>query len=81
MDSNEKQRQRELDARRQNERKDLEVERTIGERPLEGLSGGHTTWTGEQDDAARDAHANDEAESRRRSEEQLERIPETGPKK
>jgi hypothetical protein len=81
MDSNEKQRQRELAARRENERKDLEVERTIGERPLEGLSGGHTTWTGEQDDAARDAHADDEAVSRQRSEAQVERIPGGDPRK
>ncbi|HET7755356.1 MAG TPA: hypothetical protein VFK85_15715 [Anaeromyxobacteraceae bacterium] len=71
MDSNEKQRQRELDLRRENEKKDLEVERTIGPRPLEGMSGGHTTWTGEQNDAERSAHSHDEERSRRASEEQI----------
>jgi hypothetical protein len=74
MDSNEKQRQRELELRRENEKKDLEVERTIGERPLEGLSGGHTTWTSEQNDTAADreaAHGRDEEKSRRRSEDQI----------
>jgi hypothetical protein len=76
MDSNERQRRRELELRRENEKKDLEVERTIGERPLEGLAGGHTTWTGEQDDAERSAHDGDEQASRRRSEQQVEDIPE-----
>jgi hypothetical protein len=71
MDSNEKQRRRELRLRRENERKDLEVERTIGPRPLEGLSGAHTTWTGEQDDRQRGAHSGDEEASRRASEAQI----------
>ena len=74
MDSNEKQRQRELTLRRENEKKDLEVERTIGERPLEGLSGGHTTWTTEQNESRADreaAHGRDEERSRRSSEEQI----------
>jgi hypothetical protein len=75
MDSNEKQRRRELEQRRKNEEKDLEVERTPGPRPLEGLAGGHTTWTGAQDDrAAPLVHGNDEDASRRRSEEQVEKI-------
>ena len=78
MDSNEKQRRRELELRRAGEEKDLEVERTIGERPLEGLAGGHTSWTGEQDDtAAREVHGDDERASRERSEEQVRRIPKT----
>ncbi len=77
MDPNEKQRQRELELRREQEEKDLETEATIGPRPLEGLSGAHTTWTGDQDDrSAREVHADDERESRERSEEQVKRIPE-----
>jgi hypothetical protein len=76
MDSNEKQRCRELELRRENEKKDLEVERTPGPRPLEGFAGGHTTWTGSQDDAAAPfVHGNDEDAARERSEEQVERIP------
>ncbi len=72
MDSNEKQRRRELELRREQEEKDLETERTIGPRPLEGLSGAHTTWTGEQDDrSAAQVHGDDEAISRERSEEQI----------
>jgi hypothetical protein len=76
MDPNEKQRQRELELRREQEEKDLETERTIGPRPLEGFSGGHTSWTGEQDDAAaRQVHGEDERLSRERSEEQVANIP------
>jgi hypothetical protein len=71
MDSNERQRRRELALRRENEEKDLEVERKIGPRPLEGLSGAHTTWTGEQDDTQRAVHEDDEARSRRASEAQI----------
>ena len=71
MNSDEMQRQRELELRRENEQKDLETERTIGERPLEGLSGAHTSWTGEQDDAQRSVHEDDEARSRQASEEQI----------
>jgi hypothetical protein len=70
-DSNERQRERELARRRENELKDLEVERRHGERPLEGLSGAHTTWTGEQDDAQRADHEDDEARSREASEQQV----------
>ncbi|HEX8910425.1 MAG TPA: hypothetical protein VF805_14565 [Anaeromyxobacteraceae bacterium] len=76
MDSNEKQRRRELELRRQQEEKDLETERTIGQRPLEGFSGGHTSWTGDQDDAAaREVHGDDERVSRARSEAQVPRRP------
>ncbi len=76
MDSDEKQRRRELELRREQEEKDLETEATIGPRPLEGLSGAHTTWTGEQDDShAREVHGDDERESRQASEEQVEEIP------
>ena len=71
MDPSEKQRERELASRRDNEEKDLEVERTIGPRPLEGFSGGHTTWTAEQDDAQRAVHRGDEEASRRSSEAQV----------
>jgi hypothetical protein len=73
MDSKERQRQRELERRRENETKDLEVERTTGGRPLEGLSGAHTTWTGEQDDTQRRAHDHDEEASRRASKKQIPR--------
>ena len=57
-------RERELERRRQNELKDLEVESRHGERPLEGFSSAPSTWTPEQDDAAAaEVHANDEARS------------------
>lgn len=72
-DPNERQLQHELEERREREKKDLEVERTIGPRPLEGLSGGgHTTWTDEQDEreAAR-VHGHDEQKSRELSEGQV----------
>ena len=76
MDSNEKQRRRELELRRKQEEKDLETERTIGQRPLEGFSGGHTSWTGDQDDAAAgEVYGNDERVSRARSEAQVPRRP------
>jgi hypothetical protein len=72
MDSNEKQRWRELELRREQERKDLETEREIGPRPLEGLSQAHTDWTREQDDrAAGEEHGDDERVSRERSERQI----------
>jgi hypothetical protein len=68
MDSDEKQRRRELDLRRENEQKDLTVEQTIGPRPLEGLSGAHTSWTGDQDDrSAAAVHSDDERRSHERS--------------
>lgn len=76
MDSNEKQRRRELELRREQEKKDLETERTIGRRPLEGLSAAHTTWTGDQDDrAASETYGDDERASRERSERQIPKIP------
>jgi hypothetical protein len=75
MNSDEMQRRRELDLRRENEQKDLEVERTIGERPLEGLSGARTSWTDQQDDSARAVHEDDEERSRRASEEQIPEPP------
>jgi hypothetical protein len=65
-------RERELARRRENELKDIEVEETHGERPLEGLSGAQgTTWTEEQDDSQRGAHDHDEEASRARSREQV----------
>ncbi|BDG10491.1 hypothetical protein [Anaeromyxobacter paludicola] len=71
-DSIQKQRERELALRREQERKDLETERTIGRRPLEGFSHAKTTWTDEQDERpAAEVHGNDEAESRKRSEDQI----------
>jgi hypothetical protein len=74
-DSNERQRERELAHRRENELKDLEVESRHGERPLEGLSSAHTTWTGEQDDRERAVHEDDEARSREASEAQVPPAP------
>ncbi len=72
MDSNEKQRRRELELRREQEIKDLETERTIGPRPLEGFSHAHTSWTGDQDERpAAEVHGHDEELSRERSEEQV----------
>ena len=76
MDSNEKQRRRELELRREQELKDLETERTIGQRPLEGFSGAHTSWTGDQDDrAAGEVHGDDERAARERSESQIPKQP------
>lgn len=76
MDSNEKQRRRELELRREQEIKDLETERTIGPRPLEGFSHAHTDWTAEQDDRpAAEVHGHDEERSRERSEEQIPHEP------
>jgi hypothetical protein len=71
-DPADRQRERELERRRENELKDLEVEETPGERPLEGLSSAGTTWTPDQDDdAARSVHEGDEAASRERSRAQV----------
>jgi len=76
MDSNEKQRRRELALRREQEQKDLDTERTIGPRPLEGFSGAHTSWTGEQDDRTAPAeHGDDERASREASERQIPKMP------
>ncbi len=66
-------RQRELERRRQNELKDLETEDDHSERPLEGLSGAHTTWTPEQGDGT--PHEDDEARSRAASEAQVPPAP------
>jgi hypothetical protein len=60
-------RERELDRRAENERKDLETENTHAERPLEGLSAAPTTWTGEQDERERAVHEDDERASQARS--------------
>jgi hypothetical protein len=69
-------RERELERRRENEIKDIETENDHSERPLEGLSSAPTTWTPEQDDAAAaEVHSDDEAESQRRSLEQIPSIP------
>ncbi len=70
------QREHERARLREKELKDLEVERNRGPRPLEGLSsGGHTTWTGLQDDAAAaEVHANDAEKAERASEEQVRRL-------
>jgi hypothetical protein len=65
-------RERELERRRENELKDLDVEDEHGERPLEGLSGAQgTTWTEDQDDSQRGVHDHDEADARARSRAQV----------
>ncbi len=75
-DPMERERERELAIRRENELKDLETESDHRERPLEGLSGAHTTWTGEQDDRpAAEVHGHDEERSRRASEAQVPPAP------
>jgi hypothetical protein len=74
-DPMERQRERELERRRENELKDLEVESEHSERPLEGLSSAPTTWTPEQDDRQRSAHERDEEASRRASEKQVPPAP------
>jgi hypothetical protein len=69
-------REREIERRRENELKDLEVEETHGDRPLEGLSHAPgTTWTPDQDDSQRSAHDHDEAEARERSRAQVPEPP------
>ncbi len=77
--------ERDLARRREQELKDLDTEQDHGPRPLEGLSGAHTPGTEEQDEAAAaQVHGNDEAESERRSLEQVppdpdeKRLPEEG---
>ncbi|MFY3744360.1 hypothetical protein [Anaeromyxobacter sp. PSR-1] len=72
-DPDERQRERELRLRREQELKDLETENTHGERPLEGLSSAPTTWTQDQDDReAERVHGDDELEAQARS---LAQIP------
>ena len=68
-DPAERMRQRELQRRRENELKDLETEDDHGERPLEGLSAAHTTWSPDQGDGT--PHEDDEARSRAASEAQV----------
>jgi hypothetical protein len=76
MDPNERQRERELEIRRENELKDLETEADHSERPLEGLSSAHTSWTREQSDAAAgEVHGDDEARSREASMAQVPPAP------
>lgn len=79
----ERQHQREREQERQRLReqaqKDLEVEARHEPRPLEGFAGGHTTWTGQQDDeAAARVHARDAEESRAASERWARLEPEPG---
>ena len=73
------QREREQERRRlrEQEQKDLDVEAHRGPRPLEGFAGGHTTWTGQQDDeAAAQVHAADARSSWEASERQARLEPE-----
>jgi len=80
-----REREQERQRLREQERKDLEVEARRGPRPLEGFAGGHTTWTGQQDDeAAAQLHAQDAEASWEASERQArlepdeEQAPERG---
>ncbi len=69
---------RELARRRENEKKDLDVESRHGERPLEGLSpeGAGTTWTPDQDEReAERVHGHDEERSREASRLQIPEPP------
>jgi hypothetical protein len=77
----ERQHQREREQERQRlreqEERDLKVEAQRGPRPLEGFAGGHTTWTGQQDDeVAAQVHARDAEESWQASERQARLEPE-----
>jgi hypothetical protein len=75
-DPMERERERELARRRENELKDLEVEDRHEERPLEGLSAAPTTtWTTNQS-ADGSPHENDEAASRASS---LAQVPPAPP--
>ncbi|HYI03230.1 hypothetical protein [Hyalangium sp.] len=59
-----RERQQERQRLREQEQKDLEVESRREPRPLEGFAGGHTTWTGQQDDDdASQVHAQDAEKS------------------
>jgi hypothetical protein len=64
-----RQRERELARRRENELKDLEVEDRHEERPLEGLSSAPTTWTPDQGGGA--PHEGDARASREASQAQV----------
>jgi hypothetical protein len=70
-------RERELERRRENELKDLEVEADHSQRPLEGLSrAADTTWTKEQDDReAETVHGHDEERSEEASRAQVPPAP------
>ena len=70
-------RERELERRRENELKDLDVEADHSQRPLEGLSRAtDTTWTREQDDSeAEKVHGHDEERSEALSRSQIPRAP------
>jgi hypothetical protein len=71
-----RQRERELQRRREQELKDLDTENQHGERPLEGLSAGPTTWTQDQDDGQAEAvHGRDEEAAQARSAEQVPPAP------
>jgi hypothetical protein len=72
-DPMERQRERELARRRENELKDLEVEDRHEERPLEGLSAAPTTWTPDQGPGG--PHRDDEAASREASRAQVPPAP------
>ncbi|RKH66923.1 hypothetical protein [Corallococcus aberystwythensis] len=73
----EHEREQERERLREQEQKDLEVESHRGARPLEGFAGGHTTWTGDQDDgAAARVHAGDAEASWEASERQARLEPE-----
>jgi hypothetical protein len=77
MDIEDRQREREMQRRLENEKKDLEVEENRGPRPLEGFSAASTSWTGEQDDeAASTLHADDAERSDEASREQVRAIEE-----
>lgn len=72
----EHEREQERERLREQEQKDLEVESHRGARPLEGFAGGHTTWTGDQDDtAAARVHAGDAKASMEASERQARLEP------
>ena len=69
-------RERELERRRENELKDLEVEADHGQRPLEGLSRAQgTTWTRDQDESQARVHEHDEERSREASLAQVPAAP------
>jgi hypothetical protein len=72
-DPTERQRERELSRRRENELKDLELEDLHEERPLEGLSSAPTSWTPDQGDGA--PHRGDEDASREASRAQVPPAP------
>ncbi|MBN8468667.1 hypothetical protein JYJ95_19315 [Corallococcus exiguus] len=72
----EHEREQERERLREQEQKDLAVESHRGARPLEGYAGGHTTWTGDQDDeAAARVHAGDAEASQEASERQARLEP------